>query len=159
MIHTVASRSSLHCLFLSMIAGFMRLSSCARVGRIEQCEDCCMWCAIHALILKARSPVFKAMLDAPMKEGLSQKIEIEGLRESSVAQMLHFMNTDQVELLYLTPPEEGTRCVLTVLEADCFTSRSKARVPCQKVRSSSPCASSSASALNAFSNTVMNRFE
>ena len=47
----------------------------------------------HKLILSARSPVFKAMFQANMKESETKDIEIEDIEPEVVAEMLHFIYT------------------------------------------------------------------
>lgn len=51
----------------------------------------------NSLVLKSRSPVFKAMLEGPMREATTQTITIEGFEEGTISQLLRFMNTDCVE--------------------------------------------------------------
>ena len=52
----------------------------------------------HHFVLAARSPVFKAMLQAEMKEKQAKKIVIEDCNPRTVAQMLKFMYTGDISL-------------------------------------------------------------
>ena len=45
----------------------------------------------HKLILSARSPVFKAMFQADMKEKETKEVEIEEIKSEAVAELLHFI--------------------------------------------------------------------
>ena len=68
----------------------------------------------HSLILKARSPVFKAMLEAPMKEGITRDIEVKGFDKATISDLVHFMHTDRVEAAVL---EDETRTLLLLQAA------------------------------------------
>jgi len=52
----------------------------------------------HQFILAARSPVFKAMLQADMKEKQTKEIFIEDFNSKTVAEMLYFMYTGDISL-------------------------------------------------------------
>jgi len=52
----------------------------------------------HQLILAARSPVFKAMIQAEMKEKQTKKIVIKDSNPRTVAEMLNFMYTGDILL-------------------------------------------------------------
>ena len=47
----------------------------------------------HKNILAARSPVFKAMFEANMKEANSGTVEIDGIEPNVLSEMLHFIYT------------------------------------------------------------------
>mmetsp|Transcript_111258 Transcript_111258/g.248653 ORF Transcript_111258/g.248653 Transcript_111258/m.248653 type:complete len:378 (-) Transcript_111258:98-1231(-) len=67
----------------------------------------------HAFILKARSPVFKAMLSSNMREGKDMEVAIEGLEASAVKDLLSFFYTGNVRPEVL----EDRRSVLALLQA------------------------------------------
>ena len=47
----------------------------------------------HRVILATQSPVFRAMLLADMKEKITKKVNIIGIRPEVLAEMLHFIYT------------------------------------------------------------------
>ena len=51
----------------------------------------------HSLILSARSPVFKAMFQANMKERESREVIIEDIEPAVFAEMLHFIYTGETK--------------------------------------------------------------
>jgi len=67
----------------------------------------------HSLILKSRSPVFKAMLLTSMREGMTREINVEGYDAPTIEQLLRFMNTDTVEAAVL----EDVSRTLALLQA------------------------------------------
>merc|ERR1712066_317957 len=67
----------------------------------------------HSLVLKSRSPVFRSMLEAPMREAMTHDITIEGFDGVTISQLLRFMNTDCVDATVL---ENGTQA-LQLLQA------------------------------------------
>ena len=60
------------------------------------CGDKVLPC--NQIFLAARSPVFKAMLQADMKEKQSKKIVIEDFNPRTVAHMLKFMYTGDISV-------------------------------------------------------------
>eukprot|EP00931_Biecheleriopsis_adriatica_P007763 TRINITY_DN109014_c0_g1_i1.p1 TRINITY_DN109014_c0_g1~~TRINITY_DN109014_c0_g1_i1.p1 ORF type:complete len:475 (-),score=52.19 TRINITY_DN109014_c0_g1_i1:58-1482(-) len=62
---------------------------CIKVG-----ESCLR---AHSIILKARSPVFKAMLQSPMREALSREIKVEETDSITMRLFLKYMHTDWIE--------------------------------------------------------------
>ena len=50
----------------------------------------------HSLLLKARSPVFRSMLDSRFAEGRDMVIHFESYPESLVKDLLHFISHDEV---------------------------------------------------------------
>jgi len=54
--------------------------------------------AAHKIILSARSPVFQAMLNGPMREGHAEMIEIADVRAPVFKALLHFAYTDDLPL-------------------------------------------------------------
>ena len=59
-----------------------------------QCEESVFPC--HQLVLAARSPVFRAMLQVDMKEKQTKKIVIEDSKPEIVSQMLNFIYTGDI---------------------------------------------------------------
>ena len=76
---------------------FGRLLTDKEFSDIEiHCDDKVLPC--HRNFLAARSPVFKAMLQADMKEKQSKKIVIEDFNPRTVAHMLKFMYTGYISV-------------------------------------------------------------
>ena len=50
----------------------------------------------HKIILQARSPVFKALLTGPMKEGHEGVVSIKDVRAPVFKSLLHFAYTDNL---------------------------------------------------------------
>ena len=67
-------------------------SRTSRYIATRRCSKC------HQIFLAARSPVFKAMLQAEMKEKQSKKIVIEDFNPRTVAHMLKFMYTGDISV-------------------------------------------------------------
>jgi len=67
----------------------------------------------HQVVMAARSPVFKAMIQAEMKEKQDKKIVIEDADPSTVAEMLKFIYTGDTSL---GETEEKTKDLLRVAE-------------------------------------------
>lgn len=55
-------------------------------------------CALqaHKIILEARSPVFRALLNSPMREGQDGRVEIEDMKAAVFRVMLHYVYTDSL---------------------------------------------------------------
>ena len=58
---------------------------------VIECGDKVFHC--HWVFLATKSPVFKAMLQADMKENRMKKVNIVGIKPEFVAEMLHFIYT------------------------------------------------------------------
>lgn len=50
----------------------------------------------HKIILEARSPVFRALLNSPMREGQDGRVEIEDMKAAVFRVMLHYVYTDSL---------------------------------------------------------------
>ncbi|GMH40661.1 hypothetical protein BSKO_08565 [Bryopsis sp. KO-2023] len=54
---------------------------------------------VHKIILEARSPVFCALLNSPMREGSERVVHIKNIRAPIFRALLHFVYTDTVQEL------------------------------------------------------------
>ena len=69
----------------------------------------------HKIILSARSPVFRAMLQADMEEKRSGKVEIKDYSPDVIQTLLHFIYTGS--LVHENSNEEGREDLLELLQA------------------------------------------
>jgi speckle-type POZ protein len=51
---------------------------------------------VHRIILEARSPVFRALLNAPMREGQEGRVVLRDVRAPVVRALLHFVYSDSL---------------------------------------------------------------
>jgi hypothetical protein len=51
---------------------------------------------VHRIVLEARSPVFRALLNAPMREGQEGRVTLHDVRAPVVRALLHFVYTDSL---------------------------------------------------------------
>ena len=59
----------------------------------------------HKILLSTRSAVFRALLNAPMREGTEGVVTLEDVRAPVFRALLHFIYTDAL-------PEVGPPCML-----------------------------------------------
>lgn len=72
----------------------------------------------HKNILKARSPVFKAMLDSKMKESISSRIQCEDMDVLTVRRLLHFIYTAELPAEMIDDEEGRERWLHLAAAAD-----------------------------------------
>ena len=74
----------------------------------------------HQLILAARSPVFRAMFKAEMKEKLTRKIVIKDCHPDVVFEMLNFIYTGDISTEKLSEMARDLLCVGEMYQLDCL---------------------------------------
>ncbi|TVU42616.1 hypothetical protein EJB05_09035, partial [Eragrostis curvula] len=63
--------------------------------------------AAHRILLAARSPVFKAELLGPMKEGNEDRVNVRGIRPEVFEALLHFAYTDSLPAMAAGDKDDG----------------------------------------------------
>lgn len=91
--------------------------------------------AAHRIILMARSPVFHALLNSEMREGVEGVVTIEDVRGPVFRALLHFVYTDCLPevtlaldtphvLMHRSPWQRAMQAVCAVSVAACWTATS-----------------------------------
>ncbi|KAL6659080.1 hypothetical protein ACP70R_003120 [Stipagrostis hirtigluma subsp. patula] len=89
--------------------------------------------AVHRTILAMRSPVFKAELFGPMREGRTQSVTIQGMQPAVFKALLHFIYTDSLPSFDDLESDDRSEMTRHLLEAADRYGMDRLKMMCQSI--------------------------